>query len=155
MRDCLAAGNKLLLCGNGGSASDAQHIAAELVSVLSQDFPRPGLAAIALTTDSSVLTASANDFGFAGVFERQMQALGAPAILSSGSRLPAIPKMCCEPSTTRASHGMRTIALTGGRECKLADAAEIACCAPSPTTRFIQETHIMMGHILCEWWSNR
>ena len=78
MRECLASGNKLLLCGNGGSAGDAQHIAAEFVSVLNQGFLRPGLAAIALTTDTSVLTASANDFGFAGVFERQVQALGRP-----------------------------------------------------------------------------
>jgi phosphoheptose isomerase len=78
MRECLAGGNKLLLCGNGGSAGDAQHIAAEFVSVLNQNFLRPGLAAIALTTDTSVLTASANDFGFAGVFERQVQALGRP-----------------------------------------------------------------------------
>src|SRR5262245_23956916 len=76
LADCLANGNKILLCGNGGSAADSQHIAAEFVSVLTQDFLRPGLPAIALTTDSSILTASANDFGFAGIFERQVQALG-------------------------------------------------------------------------------
>src|SRR5215470_10241561 len=76
--DCLRRGGKVLLCGNGGSAADCQHIAAEFVSVLSQDFLRPGLSAIALTTDTSILTASANDFGYAGVFERQAQALGRP-----------------------------------------------------------------------------
>jgi phosphoheptose isomerase len=91
MTECLAGGNKLLLCGNGGSAGDAQHIAAEFVSLLNQGFLRPGLAAIALTTDTSVLTASANDFGFAGVFERQVQALGRPGdvvigISTSGNR---------------------------------------------------------------------
>src|SRR5438874_6877901 len=75
---CFANGGKVLLCGNGGSAADCQHIAAEFVSVLNQSFPRPGLPAIALTTDTSLLTASANDFGFAGVFERQAQALGRP-----------------------------------------------------------------------------
>src|SRR6478672_9270380 len=69
---------KILLCGNGGSAGDCQHIAAEFTSVLSQDFVRPGLAAIALTTDSSFITANANDFGFEGIFERQVQALGRP-----------------------------------------------------------------------------
>jgi len=150
MRDCLAAGNKLLLCGNGGSASDAQHIAAELVSVLSQDFQRPGLAAIALTTDSSVLTASANDFGFAGVFERQVQALGRPGDIVIGISTSGNSENVLRAIVYAHSHGMRTIALTGSRECKLANAAEIVLRAPSPTTRFIQETHIMMGHILCD-----
>src|SRR5262249_4801106 len=78
MAECLAAGRRIMICGNGGSAADAQHIAAEFVSVLTQDFLRPGLPAIALTTDSSILTASANDFGFDGVFARQVQALGRP-----------------------------------------------------------------------------
>src|SRR6478672_11232461 len=73
---CLAGGGKVMLCGNGGSAADCQHIAAEFVSVLNQSFPRPGLPALSLTTDTSLLTASANDFGFDGIFERQVQALG-------------------------------------------------------------------------------
>ena len=150
MRDALAAGNKLLLCGNGGSAADAQHIAAELVGVLSQEFKRPGLAAIALTTDSSILTASANDFGFAGVFERQVQALGRAGdvvigISTSGNSENVLRAICYA-----RSHGMKTIAMTGDAECKLAEAAEIVLRAPSPVTRFIQETHIMIGHILCE-----
>src|SRR4051812_25840174 len=85
----LRDGGKLLLCGNGGSAADCQHIAAELVVRLTHDFVRPGLPAIALTTDTSMLTAGANDFGFAHVFERQVQALGRPgdvliAISTSG-----------------------------------------------------------------------
>src|SRR5262245_33163625 len=80
----MAAGGKLLLCGNGGSAADCQHIAAEMVSVLNQSFLRPGLAAIALTTDSSILTASANDFGYEGIFERQVQALGKPGDVVAG-----------------------------------------------------------------------
>src|SRR4030095_14101174 len=74
----LAGGGKELLCGNGGSAADCQHIAAVFVSVLSQSFLQPGMAATALTTDCSILTASANDFGYAGIFERQTQALGRP-----------------------------------------------------------------------------
>ena len=150
IRDALAAGNKLLLCGNGGSAADAQHIAAELVGVLSQEFQRPGLAAIALTTDSSILTASANDFGFAGVFERQVQALGRNGdvvigISTSGNSENVVRALC-----HARSHGMRTIAMTGDGECKLAGVAEIVLRAPSRVTKFIQETHIMMGHILCE-----
>ena len=88
----MMAGGKLLLCGNGGSAADCQHLAAEMVSVLNQSFLRPGLAAIALTTDSSILTASANDFGFDGVFERQVQALGKPGMSSSGSAPAATPR---------------------------------------------------------------
>jgi D-sedoheptulose 7-phosphate isomerase len=150
MRNCLAAGNKLLLCGNGGSASDAQHIAAEFVSVLSQDFQRPGLAAIALTTDSSVLTASANDFGFAGVFERQVQALGRPGDMVIGISTSGNSENVLRAVAYARSHGMRTIGLTGSSQCKLAETAEIVLRAPSPVTRFIQETHIMMGHILCE-----
>lgn len=150
MRDSLAAGGKLLLCGNGGSASDAQHIAAELVSVLSQEFLRPGLAAIALTTDSSVLTASANDFGFAGIFERQVQALGRPGDVVIGISTSGNSENVLRAIAYARSHGMRTIGMTGSGECKLAEAAEMVLRAPSPTTRFIQETHIMMGHILCE-----
>jgi D-sedoheptulose 7-phosphate isomerase len=137
-------------CGNGGSASDAQHIAAEFVSVLSQDFQRPGLAAIALTTDSSVLTASANDFGFAGVFERQVQALGRPGDMVIGISTSGNSENVLRAVAYARSHGMRTIGLTGSSQCKLAETAEIVLRAPSPVTRFIQETHIMMGHILCE-----
>jgi len=150
MRSALANGHKLLLCGNGGSAADAQHIAAELVSVLSQNFLRPGLAAIALTTDTSVLTASANDFGFAGVFERQVQALGRPDDVVIGISTSGNSENVLRAIHYAKAHGMRTIALTGNCECKLASAAEIVLRAPSSVTQFIQETHIMMGHILCE-----
>ncbi len=150
MRGTLAAGGKILLCGNGGSASDAQHIAAELVSVLSQEFLRPGLAALALTTDSSVLTASANDFGFAGVFERQVQALGRPGDTVIGISTSGNSENVLRAIAYARAHGMRTIGMTGSQECKLAASAEIVLRAPSPATRFIQETHIMMGHILCE-----
>jgi phosphoheptose isomerase len=150
MRECLAGGNKLLLCGNGGSAGDAQHIAAEFVSVLNQSFLRPGLAAIALTTDTSVLTASANDFGFAGVFERQVQALGRPGDVVIGISTSGNSENVLRAVNYARSHGMRTIALTGDRKCKLAEAAEIALRAPSAITQFIQESHIMIGHILCD-----
>lgn len=150
MRDALARGHKILLCGNGGSASDAQHIAAELVVVLSQEFQRPGLAAIALTTDSSILTASANDFGFEHIFERQVQALGRPGDVLIGISTSGRSGNVLRAMDYARAHGMRTIAMTGCRESKLSAAAEIVLRAPSHLTRFIQETHMMMGHILCE-----
>lgn len=150
MKQCLERGNKLLLCGNGGSAADAQHIAAEFVSVLNQNFLRPGLAAIALTTDTSVLTASANDFGFAGVFERQVQALGRPGDVLIGISTSGNSENVLRAIDYARRHGLVTIALTGDRDCKLAEAAEIVLRAPSSVTQFIQESHIMMGHILCD-----
>jgi len=138
-----------LLCGNGGSAADCQHIAAELVIRLTHDFVRPGLPAIALTTDTSMLTASANDFGFARVFERQVQALGRP-----GDVLVAISTSGDSENTLcalhyAAAHGMHTIALTGATGGKMAAAAEIVIRIPSASTQHIQEAHIAVGHILC------
>lgn len=146
----LTAGGKILLCGNGGSAADCQHIAAEFVSVLNQSFLRPGLPAIALTTDSSIITASANDFGFEGIFERQVQALGRP-----GDSLIGISTSGNSPNVVRAmvyarAHAIKTIGMTGCRDCKLAAGADICLAAPSAVTQFIQESHIMMGHILCD-----
>jgi phosphoheptose isomerase len=146
----LAAGGKLLLCGNGGSAADCQHIAAELVSVLDQAFLRPGLAAIAMTTDSSILTASANDFGFGGIFERQVQALGRAGdvvlgISTSGNSENVVRALGCA-----ATGGMRTIALTGAAGGRVAAAAEIAIRVPSPSVQHIQEAHLTIGHILCD-----
>jgi D-sedoheptulose 7-phosphate isomerase len=149
MTEALAEGHKLLLCGNGGSAADAQHIAAEFVNVLDHNYPRPGLAAIALTTDSSILTAGANDFGYAGVFERQVQALGQAGdvvigISTSGNSESVLRAVCYA-----RSHQMRTIALMGEGG-KLAEAAETVVRVPSASTQFIQESHGMIGHILCE-----
>lgn len=147
---CLRAGNKIMLCGNGGSAADAQHIAAEFVSVLNQNFLRPGLAAIALTTDTSVLTASANDFGFDGVFERQVQALGRPGDVVIGISTSGNSENVVRALAYSGRHGMRTIALTGNDDCKLTGECEIVLRAASSITQFIQESHIMLGHILCD-----
>jgi D-sedoheptulose 7-phosphate isomerase len=146
----LNSGHKVMLCGNGGSAADAQHIAAEFVCLLNQDFSRPGIAAIALSTDTSVLTAYANDFGYSGVFERQVQALGQPGdvligISTSGNSENVLRAICYGQA-----HKIRTIALTGKNGGKLGDAAETVLRAPSSVTQFIQEVHIMMGHILCD-----
>ena len=150
MTESLASGHKLLLCGNGGSAADAQHIAAEFVSVLSQGFLRPGLGAIALTTDTSVLTASANDFGFAGVFERQVQALGRPGDVVIGISTSGNSENVLRAIHYARAHQICTIALTGADGGKLAGAAQIALRVSSTTTQFIQESHIMLGHILCD-----
>lgn len=147
--ESLAAGGKLMLCGNGGSAADAQHIAAEFVSTLSQNFVRPGLAAIALTTDTSILTANANDFGFGGIFERQVQALGRPGDVLIGGSTSGNSENVIRAIEYARTHGIRTIAMVGLGG-KLAEIADIVIRVPSTTTQFIQESHIMIGHILCD-----
>ena len=123
---CFRQDGKLLLCGNGGSAADAQHLAAEFVSVLTQSFLRPGLPAIALTTDSSVLTASANDFGFEGIFARQVQALGRRGdvllgLSTSGNSENVIRAICYA-----REHGIFTVVLTGESGGKMATLADLA-----------------------------
>jgi D-sedoheptulose 7-phosphate isomerase len=150
MTECLASGHKILLCGNGGSAADAQHIAAEFVNVLSQNVLRPGLGAIALTTDASVLTASANDFGFAGVFERQVQALGRPGDVVIGISTSGNSENVLRAVSYARANEMCTIVLTGADGGKLAHVAQTALRVPSTVTQFIQESHIMLGHILCD-----
>jgi D-sedoheptulose 7-phosphate isomerase len=146
----LGTGRKLLLCGNGGSAADCQHIAAEFVSVLTREFVRPGLPAIALTTDSSILTASANDFGFEGVFARQVQALGAAGdvvmgISTSGNSLNVLRAL-----EYAGAHGMRTVGFTGASGGKIAAACEVCLRVPSANTQLVQESHLMVGHIVCD-----
>lgn len=145
----LQSGRKLLLFGNGGSAADAQHIAAEFVNRFRIE--RRPLPAIALTTDTSALTSIANDHGYAEVFAKQVRALGqagdvAVAISTSGNA----------PSVLRAvaacrRRGIRTIGLTGGSGGKLARVADIVLRAGGSTeTARIQETHILVGHVICE-----
>ena len=146
----MAAGGKMLLCGNGGSAADCQHIAGEMVSVLNQDFPRPGLAAIALTTDSSILTASANDFGYEGVFERQVQALGKAGDVVVGISTSGNSENVARSLCYASRNGMRTISLTGASGGRVTQAAEIAIRVPSACVQHIQEAHITIGHILCD-----
>lgn len=143
------SGGKVLLCGNGGSAADCQHIAAEFVSRLTKDFERPGLPAIALTTDTSFLTAFTNDCGFEGVFERQVQTLGKPGdlligISTSGSSINVIRAV-----EAALAANMRTIALTGDGGC-LAEIADVAISVPNANTQYIQEAHLAIEHVLCE-----
>ena len=143
-------GNKLLLCGNGGSAADCQHIAAELVNVLDKAFPRPPLAAVALTTDTSFLTAAANDFGFEGVFERQVEALG-----RAGDVLLAITTSGRSTNVLRAARraaelDMSVIGLTGSDGGGLPEVSDPCIVVPADNTQHIQETHIVIGHVLCD-----
>jgi D-sedoheptulose 7-phosphate isomerase len=149
MTDSLQKGGKILLCGNGGSAADCQHIAAEFTSILSKDFLRPAMAAIALTTDTSFLTASANDFGFEAVFSRQVEALGRTGdvligISTSGNSTNVI------RAVTRARElGLSTIVLTGRAGGQLAELAGVVIKVPSDNTSHIQESHIAIGHVIC------
>jgi phosphoheptose isomerase len=143
------SGGKVLLCGNGGSAADCQHMAAEFVSVLRQDFKRPGLPAIALTTDTSLLTAYTNDFGFEGVFERQVQALG-----KAGDLLIGISTSGNSANVVRAVEAarhadMKSIVLTGNGG-RLPELATGAISVPCSDTQHIQEAHLTIEHLLCE-----
>ena len=146
---CYRGGGKVLLCGNGGSAAQCQHLAAELVNVLSRDRPRPPLAAIALTTDTSVLTAIANDFGFEQVFERQVEALGRP-----GDVLIAISTSGDSPNVIRAvararAQGCRTVLLTGGAGGAALAHADVAIRVPAADPQQIQQAHSSIGHLVC------
>lgn len=147
--ESLRAGGKLLFFGNGGSAADAQHLAAEFVGRYVND--RSPLAAIALTTDTSVLTAIGNDYGFDQVFVRQIRALGrrgdvAIAISTSGRSRNVILGI-----EAAREAGLATIALTGGDGGELAPIVDIAIVVPSDVTARIQECHITIGHVLCEY----
>jgi phosphoheptose isomerase len=140
---------KVLLCGNGGSAADCQHIAAEFVSALNHEHPRAALGAIALTTDTSFLTANANDFGFDWVFARQVDALAHP-----GDVLLAISTSGKSPNVVRAltaarAQGARTIVLTGEDGGEAGPLGDVTIRVPSRETQHIQECHIAIGHILC------
>src|SRR5262245_15178963 len=146
--DSVRAGGKVMIFGNGGSAADAQHIAAELVNRLNYD--RPPIAAIALTTDTSILTSVGNDSSFDGLFERQLRALGRP-----GDIVLAISTSGNSPNVLRAvaaasEMSLKTIALAGRDGGKLAHMVDVALVVDADSTQRIQETHITIGHILCE-----
>jgi D-sedoheptulose 7-phosphate isomerase len=149
--DCLSNDGKILCCGNGGSAADAQHFAAELLNRFEKE--RPGLAAIALTTDSSVLTSIANDYDFNQIFSKQVRALGLPqdslfAISTSGN----------SPNVVAAIHAahernMRVVALTGRDGGAMAAALrpnDVLICVDAKSTARIQEVHLLSLHCLCD-----
>lgn len=141
-------GGKLLLCGNGGSAADCQHTAAEFVNRLSKDFERPGLPAISLTTDTSFMTAIANDYGFDALFARQVETLGrAGDVLLGISTSGKSPNVVLAMQAAK-NRNMSTILLTGNNP-NLAGTADIIIGVPSDNTQHIQETHLAIEHLLC------
>lgn len=150
METTIRKNGKILLCGNGGSAADAQHIAAELVVRLTSQNSRPAIAAQALTVDTSILTAAANDFGFDFVFSRQIEALGNRddtliAISTSGNSDNVI-----EATNMAHEKGLYVIGFLGGGGGKLRNLVDLPVMVPSEDTTRIQETHVLIGHILCE-----
>ena len=141
-------GNTLLICGNGGSAADSQHIATEFVVRLTSDNDRPALPAIALTTDTSTLTAASNDYGFDKVFSRQVQALGRPgdvliAISTSGKSPNVI-----EAAKVARDKNIKVIALLGNEKRELGELADLCICIPGDNSQRVQEGHITAGHLL-------
>ena len=145
----LRSGGKLMLCGNGGSAADAQHMAAELVNRLSSDFERPAIAAIALTTDTSVLTARANDYSFADVFVRQVQAIGRPGDVLIGISTSGNSENVVRVVQACKDRQITTVGLLGHDGGRLASLVDVAIVVPSSNVQYIQESHIAIAHILC------
>ena len=145
--DALSSGRKLMVCGNGGSAADAQHLVAEFVSRLVKD--RPALRAVALTTDSSILTAVGNDYGYENVFERQVEALGIAgdvllAISTSGNS-----KNCIKALKLARRMGIHTVSYLGNCGGAMKDISDICVIVPSNVTMNIQESHLALEHIFC------
>ncbi len=143
----LRNGNKIMFCGNGGSAADSQHLAAELVGRL--NFDRPPLAAIALTVDTSALTAIGNDYGFENIFSRQIEALGKSgdiliAISTSGNSANIIKAI-----ETAVKYNITVIGKSGGNGGKMADICDLLYISPSMNTQKIQEYHMSLGHEYC------
>ena len=143
----LRSGGKILLCGNGGSAADAQHIAAELVGRFAH--ARRGLPAIALTTDSSALTSIGNDFGFEQVFARQVEALARAEDMLIGISTSGNSRNVVEAVKVARAMGVTTVGLLGGSGGALKDLVDNALIVPSSETARIQECHILIGHIWC------
>ncbi|MEC7759747.1 MAG: SIS domain-containing protein [Candidatus Neomarinimicrobiota bacterium] len=149
MIDTAKRGNKIFWCGNGGSAADAQHMAAELMGGL-RDHDRPAIASIALTTDSSFLTAWANDTDYGSIFSRQIQGLGEEgdvlvAISTSGNSANVI-----QGIKAAKAKSMKVIVLTGKSGGEMAGKGDVTICIPSDDTQRIQEGHLLTEHILCE-----
>lgn len=148
MIDCLADGGLVAFCGNGGSAADAQHLSGELISRFRRE--RDAYRGMALTTDTSILTAIGNDYGYERVFARQVQGL-----MGEGDLLVAIStsgnaENCCLAAKMANSVGAKTLGLTGASGGKLKPLVDLCLCVPSNDTPRIQESHITIGHIICD-----
>jgi D-sedoheptulose 7-phosphate isomerase len=146
--DAFRAGNKVLLFGNGGSAADAQHIAAEFVGRFA--FDRPALPALALSVNSSCVTAIGNDYGFDLVFSRQLEALAHRGDVAIGISTSGQSPNVVRAMAAARKIGLQTVGLTGSAGSKLAEAVDHCICAPSNETPRIQECHILVGHIISE-----
>lgn len=145
--DCLQAGGKILLAGNGGSAADAQHIAGEFVSRFA--FDRPGLPAMALTVDTSILTAIGNDYGYEKLFSRQIQAHGNKGDVFIGYSTSGKSPNILGAFDEARERGLISIGMTGNRGGSMCDICDHLLKVPSPDTPKIQEGHAVLGHILC------
>jgi len=143
----IAASGKVLFCGNGGSAADSQHLAAELVGKLV--FNRPGMAGLALTVDTSALTAIGNDFGYEYVFSRQVEALGRAGDVLVGITTSGRSKNVLRAFEAARAGGIVTVAMTGQARGPVAEAADHWLAVPHGETQKIQEGHIVLGHIFC------
>jgi D-sedoheptulose 7-phosphate isomerase len=145
---CLRAGNKVLFAGNGGSAADAQHIAGEFVARLNYD--RDPIAGIALTTDSSVLTAIGNDYGYEHIFARQVRGLGKQGDVFVGISTSGKSANIVAAVAAAKDMGIQTVAFTGSFDTKLTAMCDVALRAPSTKTPLIQQVHITAAHAICE-----
>lgn len=148
LRDCLQRGGKILLCGNGGSAADSQHIAAEIVGRFKKE--RRGLPSIALTTDTSILTSVGNDYGYDYIFARQVEALCRPEDILIGLTTSGNSANVVRAIEAANTIGATTIGLTGGSGGKMNMLCTHNIVVPSAVTARIQEAHIFIGHCLCE-----
>ena len=146
--DAFNDGKKILIFGNGGSASDASHIAAEFVNRFKKD--RPGLPAIALNTDTAVLTSIANDYDYSEIYARQVKTLGDAGDVSIAISTSGNSKNILKATDAAKKKGLRTIAFTGGKGEKLAAKSDFAFIVQSEDTPRIQETHITLGHVICQ-----
>ena len=149
MTSAILAGHKVLWCGNGGSAADSQHLAAELMGHFRRE--RRGLPSIALTTDTSILTAVANDYGYERVFDRQVEALCTKGDVLVGISTSGSSKNVCAALKSARKSGAFAVAFTGQGGGAMASVADITLSIASKDTARIQEGHILCGHMLCDW----
>jgi D-sedoheptulose 7-phosphate isomerase len=149
MTRALLSGKKVLWCGNGGSAADSQHLAAEMVGRFRRE--RRGMPSIALTTDTSILTAVANDYGYDDIFRRQVEALCVEGDIVVGISTSGNSRNICAALKEAREIGAFTVAFTGANGGNAGSLAHVSLCVPSKDTARIQEGHILCGHILCDW----
>lgn len=147
--EAFRGGGKLLLCGNGGSAADCQHLAAEFVNRLTAAFERPALPALALTTDTSFLTSFSNDYSYEAIFSRQVEAFGKEGDVLFGISTSGNSANVIKAVEAAQARNLHTIALIGAGG-RLASLAEVVISVPSHSTQYIQESHLAIEHILCE-----